>query len=118
MSRKTTRDTTKAERPVSGFGRAKDRLDAKMLELLKVELHEAGRAKEAEAAYIEPFTIHDLRRTAATGMARLNIAPHIVDKILNHGAARSRALLRSTTGTPISKNVRPRSKRGAGMSRD
>jgi integrase len=84
MSRKATRDTTKAERPVSGFGRAKDRLDAKMLELLKTELGEAGKAKEAEAAHIAPFTIHDLRRTAATGMARLNIAPHIVDKILNH----------------------------------
>jgi hypothetical protein len=28
--------------------------------------------------------LHDLRRTAATGMARLNIAPHVVDRILNH----------------------------------
>ena len=28
--------------------------------------------------------MHDLRRTAATGMARLNIAPHVVDKVLNH----------------------------------
>ena len=28
--------------------------------------------------------LHDLRRTAATGMARLNFPPHVVDKILNH----------------------------------
>src|SRR4029078_12900062 len=35
-------------------------------------------------AEIEPWTVHDLRRTGATGMARLNIAPHVVDKILNH----------------------------------
>ena len=28
--------------------------------------------------------MHDLRRTAATGMARLKIPPHVVDKILNH----------------------------------
>jgi len=28
--------------------------------------------------------LHDLRRTAASGMARIGIAPHIVDKILNH----------------------------------
>lgn len=27
---------------------------------------------------------HDLRRTAATGMARLSVAPHVVEKILNH----------------------------------
>jgi integrase len=33
---------------------------------------------------IPPWIVHDLRRTAATGMARLNIAPHVVDKVLNH----------------------------------
>ena len=30
--------------------------------------------------------LHDLRRTATTGMARLGIAPHVVDKVLNHTA--------------------------------
>ncbi len=40
-----------------------------------------GRALPAE---IERWTLHDLRRTAATGMARLKIAPHVVDKVLNH----------------------------------
>ena len=33
---------------------------------------------------IESWILHDLRRSAATGMARLAIAPHVVDKILNH----------------------------------
>jgi hypothetical protein len=28
--------------------------------------------------------LHDLRRTAATGKASINIAPHVVDRILNH----------------------------------
>lgn len=27
---------------------------------------------------------HDLRRTAISGMARLGVAPHVADKILNH----------------------------------
>jgi integrase len=27
---------------------------------------------------------HDLRRTAASGMARLGVAPHVVEKVLNH----------------------------------
>lgn len=27
---------------------------------------------------------HDLRRTAASGMARLSVAPHVVEKVLNH----------------------------------
>lgn len=30
------------------------------------------------------FRFHDLRRTAASGMARLRIAPHVVEKVLNH----------------------------------
>ena len=31
-----------------------------------------------------PWRLHDLRRTATTGMARLEVPPHIADKILNH----------------------------------
>jgi integrase len=30
------------------------------------------------------WTLHDLRRTAATGMAKAGVAPHVVEKILNH----------------------------------
>ena len=30
------------------------------------------------------WTLHDLRRTAATGLARLGIPPHVVERILNH----------------------------------
>jgi Phage integrase family len=30
------------------------------------------------------WTIHDLRRTAATGMANIGIQPHIIEAVLNH----------------------------------
>lgn len=30
------------------------------------------------------WRFHDLRRTAASGMARLKIAPHVIEKVLNH----------------------------------
>ncbi len=30
------------------------------------------------------WRLHDLRRTAVSGMARLGVAPHVADKILNH----------------------------------
>jgi integrase len=33
---------------------------------------------------IAPWRIHDLRRTAATGMAELHVLPHIVEAVLNH----------------------------------
>jgi integrase len=35
------------------------------------------------------WTLHDLRRTAVTGMAELGIAPHIIEAVVNHtGAAK------------------------------
>ena len=74
--------TTNGERPVSGFSKAKERLEKHTVQLLRAEFEEAG--KDPTKAEIEGWILHDLRRTAATGMARLNIAPHVVDRILNH----------------------------------
>ena len=54
----------------SGYSKVKARLDGYMAEI-------AGHP-------IEPWTLHDLRRTATTGMARLGIAPHVADRVLNH----------------------------------
>jgi integrase len=90
---------------VSGFSRAKNRLDAAMVrarrralgqpegdrELRKVLGIPDGRAPPVE---ISPWTLHDLRRTAATGMARLNIPPHVVDRILNHTSGSIRGVAR------------------------
>jgi integrase len=50
--------------PVSGFSKVKDRLD--------------------QSSGIGDWRIHDLRRTAASGMARLGHPPHVVAAILNH----------------------------------
>jgi integrase len=33
---------------------------------------------------VKDWRIHDLRRTCVSGMARLGVAPHVADKILNH----------------------------------
>lgn len=54
----------KPEQPYSGYSKGKRELDA------LADLHE--------------WTLHDLRRTAATGMAELGVPPHVVEKILNH----------------------------------
>lgn len=73
--------TTNGRAAVSGFSRAKARLDGHMLELLQKEKSERGAETNATIA---GWVLHDLRRTAATGMAKLNVAPHVVDRILNH----------------------------------
>lgn len=58
--------TTTGETPASGFSRAKDRLDEKLPE---------GTAD---------WRLHDIRRTVASGMARLGIALPAIEKVLNH----------------------------------
>jgi integrase len=35
---------------------------------------------------VREWRLHDLRRTCVSGMARLGVAPHVADKILNHQA--------------------------------
>ena len=62
------------DKPVSGFGRGRQRITAAMADVWGKE--------------VAPFTLHDLRRSAATGMAALGIAPHVVDKILNHSSGK------------------------------
>ncbi len=37
-----------------------------------------------EKAIVAPYQLRDLRRTAATNWARLGVAPHVVEKLLNH----------------------------------
>jgi integrase len=41
-------------------------------------------AKERITPAIRPWTLHDLRRSFASGLQRLGIAPHIVELALNH----------------------------------
>jgi integrase len=64
-------------RPISGFSQGKNRLDKAMLAAKCEELDESSET-------IPHWILHDLRRTAATGMAQLNVPPHVVDKVLNH----------------------------------
>ncbi len=67
--------TTTDRTAVSGWSRAKARLDWLLM---------APGAEVGPPMPIEHWTLHDLRRSAASGMAELGVAPHVVDKILNH----------------------------------
>jgi integrase len=75
--------TTTGETPISGFSKSKIALDAAMLELKRKDIAAVG--DDPTDARIEPFTLHDLRRTMGTIMVdELDIGPHIVEAILNH----------------------------------
>ena len=49
-------------------------------------IHSFGRATDAlrKCAQVSPFRLHDLRRTAASIMGQIKIAPHVIEAILNH----------------------------------
>jgi integrase len=74
--------TTTGGSPISGFSRAKASLDAKMLAIAQKEAAECG--EPAEKVTLAPWRLHDLRRTAASGMARLGVPVAVVEKVLNH----------------------------------
>lgn len=56
--------TTKGETSLGGYAKAKARLD--------------------KLIGIPAWRVHDLRRTAASGMAKLSFQPHIIERVLNH----------------------------------
>lgn len=43
-----------------------------------------AKRKVDELSDVTGWRLHDLRRTCVSGMARLGIAPHVADKVLNH----------------------------------
>ncbi|MER8625553.1 site-specific integrase [Mesorhizobium sp. M1143] len=70
--------TTTGEAHVTGYSRSKARLDASMLRLLQED------ADDPKSAKLVGWTLHDLRRTMASGMARLGINLPVIEKVLNH----------------------------------
>jgi integrase len=56
--------STTGTTPVSGFSKAKKRCD--------------------RLSGVEGWRFHDLRRTVASGMAKLKVEPWVVEKVLNH----------------------------------
>src|SRR5262249_23623278 len=60
--------TTNGATPVSGYSKAKRHINA----LLPADM--------------SSWRLHDLRRTAASGMARLGISLPVIEKVLNHAS--------------------------------
>jgi integrase len=84
--------TVTGDTPVSGYSRAKDRLDAEILKIQQTEAKERGDNPD-EVKPIPHWTLHDLRRTGASGMARLHIDLPVIEKILNHTSGSFRGVV-------------------------
>lgn len=66
--------TTRGKTAISGYSKAKAALDAAV----------SAARKKAKLKDIQPWTTHDLRRTAATEMARLGVSRFMIARVLNH----------------------------------
>jgi integrase len=73
------RGTTDAPRPFSGWSKCKRDLD----NAISAKCVENGLPDWPK---FNPWTLHDLRRTASTMWAEMGIPQHINDKLLNHVA--------------------------------
>jgi integrase len=67
--------TTKGKKPINSFTDLRAMLDAEILKRRKAEGDESPLAD---------FTLHDIRRTAATAMAKAGVPPHVLSATLNH----------------------------------
>lgn len=72
--------TTTGETAVSGYSRAKRRLDKAVTAARSKAAEDAGGKPEP----IEPWRPHDLRRTLATGLQRLGVRFEVTEAVLNH----------------------------------
>jgi integrase len=70
--------TTNGTTHVSGYSRAKAVIDQAMLDI--------AREERGQDIKIERWTLHDLRRSCASGMARLGISLPVIEKVLNHSS--------------------------------
>ena len=64
-------------RPFGGWSQAKTALDQRI---------------SAMGHKLEHWTIHDLRRSAATHMADLGVLPHVIEAVLNHVSVSKRGV--------------------------
>jgi integrase len=66
--------TTTGDRPISGFSKSKAQLDAIV----------AKARAEAGLAPLQPWRIHDLRRTCGSGLGKVGTPRFIIGRVLNH----------------------------------
>ena len=79
--------STNGKTPISGFSKAKAKAD-KTAAFLQLQADGQDRPTEKQTAesMLPDWRLHDLRRTVASYMAKLGIAPHVIEKVLNHSS--------------------------------
>lgn len=73
--------TTTGKTSVSGYSKAKAKLDGNMLEVARQDALDVA---EEQPEAIAQWRVHDARRTLATGLQRLGVRFEVTEAVLNH----------------------------------
>jgi integrase len=90
--------TTNGRTPTGSWSRIKKMLDDAMRAEAKKE--------HGKDVMIEPFVIHDLRRTAASGMAFIGVRTEVIERALNHMSGSFRGVAGIYQRDPLTDEVR------------
>jgi len=74
--------TTFGVKPINGFSKAKERLDERMVRSWRALGRVSG--KDRRKAQIEPWVIHDIRRTMRTGLSALPVSDLVRELVIAH----------------------------------
>jgi integrase len=90
--------STNGRTPTGSWSRIKRALD----DAMRVE----AKKEHGMDVMIEPFVIHDLRRTAASGMASIGVRTEVIERALNHMSGSFRGVAGIYQRDPLSDDVR------------
>ena len=78
--------STTGSTPISGFSKVKARLDALMLPILQKVADDRADAlgEPHETVTLNPWRLHDIRRTGTTQMQALGVPIEVTEEVINH----------------------------------
>ncbi len=104
--------STTGRSPISGWSKTKAQIDKLMLAEAREEARTAGR--DPAEVVIPRWTIHDLRRTCASGMQRLGVRVEVIERCLNHLSGSYQGIVGTYQRDPmLEENVGARCRGGA-----
>jgi integrase len=80
----------KDRKPFNSYSKAKERLDKTIVENWAKEIDDPD---EKAKIKLVPWTLHDLRRTYATGLQALSVRMEVIESLLNHVSGRKAGIV-------------------------
>jgi integrase len=96
--------STNGGTPPSGWSRATARLRTGMLQIAREEAKATGR--DPDIVTLAPFRLHDVRRSVASKMQKINIPTAVIERALNHVSGSFAGITGTYQVDPMSEQTR------------